>query len=270
MSESNTDSFAPGEFGSQLAGDPTNGSESSLLDETPKGIESLEVDLDTIGVILSNLRKIESKKVEDLKGADKADFDKIIAYVNMLYDTAAYNALYTKIVDVFGSLKRIKVGTVGAYFVGCIIADSVEGSQNCNAVCASGVPKPKGSDGWSVCDKAVILGTYSNGAYDFKYMNNIDNKKHSILYVNCGSYSTCPVFKDKDKEALRNMGVELVTLYGYRGNGTESVQMSDTPMSVDELKSTNSSSSNNPNVVVIGIVVVVFIMILYLYSVRKS
>ncbi|PCJ24632.1 MAG: hypothetical protein COA94_07195 [Rickettsiales bacterium] len=220
----------------------------------------VEVDVEELEEIIKSLRKVAKVKTSELKGDDRKNLDKIISYVSVLYDTDSYKILYGIAMKHWSDLKIISPGTVGSYFAGCIRTSSSSDMQGCEVICAGSMPRPNESDEWKQCDKAVIWGKYHKGKYSFNVLQNNSDMSHSILHINCTNYNTCPKFSPEDIDTLKSIGVETITLRGYKNNGRDHLDLIGKEISVDDLVTNENGkeSSHTLTFIVIGFLIFAF------------
>lgn len=158
-------------------------------------------------------------KIKKLSGEDKENFDLMVNYVHLLYGTSYYHKLFEKVKKHFKNT-NIKPGTVGGYFAGCL-GTSDKGKDTllpgCVVACAGSMPLPKDAEGWSFCDKAVLMAEKSDDGYVFsvvKPAENDDDYDPAYLFIE-GDFSG---FTEGEKNELKNLGCSRVKLIRYDDN----------------------------------------------------
>lgn len=255
--------FRPAEFGSELVGD--NADVEELEEISFKGMDVVKVDTAELDDIMARLRDNEKVRINKLTPESAKDFQKVLSYVSLLYNTSQYNIIYDIAEKHFGDVKSATPGTVGGYFAGCIVETSFSDSiPGCAVACAGGLPRPKDDEKWKFCDQAVIWGLYEGGKYNFTTILDKEDKEHSILHLNCTNYKTCPGFADEDKKHLKDMGVKRVTLYGYRNSGKDHTPLNEEPVEVDDLRSVDEvGTTDNSSISLVIVVLLVLVAIFF-------
>src|SRR6266496_5611090 len=82
------------------------------------------IDLDRIKNICKDFRNKTHLKIKNLQGLDKENFNLVVSYVHLLYNTEYYRDFYNKIKKYFNDLSPVIPGTVGGYFAGCLVDTS--------------------------------------------------------------------------------------------------------------------------------------------------
>ena len=170
----------------------------------------LKVDLDKFNEMCKNFKEIKDMKIKNLTGKNKEEFDLAVSYVHLLYGTAYYNQLYEKVKTHFKNVSSIKAGTVGGYFAGCLKANG----NGCSLACAGSMPLPKDEDGWSQCDKAVIMAEKAGESYNFSVIkpgNTEEEMDPAYVFVE----NNFEGFNEVEKENLKAMGCKKVKLISY-------------------------------------------------------
>jgi len=186
---------------------------------TKGGNKVFRVDIGHFDKLCYKFRLLSDVKIKNLDGVDRDDFNLMVSYVELLYGTSYYNHFYEKVRKHFSNLEKIIPGTVGNYFAGCL-NNTVESGEGCSAACAGSIPKPRGDEGWSFCDKAVIFADKVDQGYEFTLLKESKSLKDSYLFVEADNIKDFEGFNQDEKEELKKMGVENVHLIGYSDNNT--------------------------------------------------
>ncbi len=218
-------------------------------------------------------------KIKKLSGEDKENFDLMVNYVHLLYGTSYYNKLFEKAKKHFKN-STVKPGTVGGYFAGCLSKSDKgkdELQSGCAVACAGSMPLPKDEDGWSFCDKAVLMAEKSGDGYVFSVVKPAENDEDydpAYLFID-GEFSG---FTAEEKTELRNLGCDRVKLISYDDNMNYHELFSD-PKSLSEVaerkiekvkrdkkveKSKHHETEDNYNWFILLIFLVLIILFLYL------
>ncbi len=182
-------------------------------------------------------------KIKSLSGQDKDNFNLMVSYVHLLYGTSYYTELYDKVKKHFKNVTKVKPGTVGAYFAGCLVESSSESTEGfnpaCSVTCAGSMPLPKDEEGWSFCDKAVILAEKGKNGYVFNVVKPADNENDlnpAYVFIESESIDSFSGFDKPEKDNLKAIGCENIHLVGYDSYGTNSYDFYGEPKKVSEIK----------------------------------
>lgn len=204
--------------------------------------------------------------IKHLSGTDKEDFKLMVSYVRLLYGTNYYEHLHKKVVKYFGGLEHVQPGTVGGYFGGCLVSTSFDNQPGCSVLCAGAVPRPKDEEGWSFCDRAVIFAERKRGGYDFTMLRepeHPDEMDPCYLFVEHTNLHDFSGFDKKEKDKLRDLGVDNLYLIGCDADGTEYVNLYDDVCNLYDIKHRRrkSTESDNSNVGLALVLIVVFLLL---------
>ena len=249
-------------------------STSSISKETEtveKGHKNtLNVDLEKIDGLCKKFRDKQDYKIKKLTGSDKEDFEEMVSYVGLLHGTSFYNHLYDRVKKYFGNVRNVKAGTVGAYFAGCMVTNFSDESMNpgCSINCVGSMPLPKDQEGWSFCDKAVIMAEKGGVGYNFsviKPANSEEEMDPAYLFVESKSLHDFSGFSKDEKDQIRAYGCKSVKLVGY-GTDMSYSDLYKEPKKIHEIKHRqNRRSKNDSNTgLVIGVSIFVIILLLLL------
>ena len=248
----------------------------SSVSEEPTRVEkghknTLKVDLEKIDDLCKNFRDKQDYKISKLSGMDKEHFDEMVSYVQLLHGTSFYEHLYEKVKKYFGNIRTVKPGTVGAYFAGCMVTskNSDEMSPGCSISCAGSMPLPKDEDGWSFCDKAVIMAEKGSVGYDFsvvKPAHSEEEMEPAYLFVDSKSLHDFSGFSKEEKDQIRAYGCKSVKLVGYGTDMTYS-DLYKEPKKIHEIKHRHhrhSKKSDSNTGLIIGVIIFAIILLLLL------
>lgn len=223
---------------------------------------------------LQRLRTIPDTQIKDLgAGEFKEDFNFITTQVSLLYDTDAYERMMVEPVKrIFGDLENITLGTVGAYFRGCFVDVDIPNGipKNCAAICAGSMPPPKGTPDWSFCSNRVFVVTSTPSGNHFRMLSEGDGDRDSaIIQTEVSDIK----FSDRDKEYLKNLGIQRVTLMKYSSDGRSyTILLNNVP--VDQLpgKSSGGNGGNSGTgwFWIIGIIAAFLFLLLILFGCRRK
>lgn len=260
-------SFNPSKFS-------TSYTESYVEDEsieiTPKGHKNkIVIDLSEIEKLCKKFKTKTELKIKELSNQDNEDFKTIVAYTEMIHDTEYYSDFYEKVRNVFKNVKSVVPGTIGAYFAGCLVTtQNGEVNPGCSATCAGSMPLPKDEEGWSFCDKAVILAEKIANKHNFNVVKPADSESDldpAYVFIESSSLDTFSGFTKTEKDDLRAMGCEKVHLIGYDTHGSQSYDLYGEPKYVNEIKHKHvykpHKKKKEKSNWVIGVIVIILILL---------
>ena len=210
----------------------------------------LKVDIGKFEQICLKFREKYDLKIKNLTGEDRADFDLVVNYVHLLYGTSYYSHLYEKVRKHFRNVTNIRPGTLGSYFAGCLNGkDRNDISVGCSLGCAGSMPKPKEEDGWSFCDKAVIMAEKGENGYIFSVVKPGESQADfdpAYVFIEGGNNKNSNKFtgfNKLEKANLKSLGCKKVKLVSYSEDMTYS-DVYDEAKSVDEIDERKETYSN--------------------------
>lgn len=223
---------------------------------------------------------LELKPFSDLPGTrlppDKSEtFKAILNAMRILYSTPAmYDMVLNDVRNIYSDISEIKPGTVGAFFTGCFQHDNFPGPQGCSPKCASSLPPPQGTPGYSNCDDLVLI--YMDGRF-----NSLNEKRseHAYVYIKDPDFKA---FTTDNVRQLRDAGILRATLIFGGENDTYSqitnpTALADLPMSLDESQvskveatQTSSSSSSAATGWIIAIVLILILLLVFVLYMRGT
>jgi len=156
---------------------------------------------------LKLLRLHHNSLANELAPDLKKIFQKVIRYMTALHNTPHYLLLEEAIRKAFGDLREGVVGSIGAYFVGCL-EDESPGTMCPPKV---GHCRPR--------SRMIVIATYCDGQYRFKKIAPKERELCTLLYINGDHF---PGFTRAEREQLREMKCEPFYLIGYRPTSDES------------------------------------------------
>jgi hypothetical protein len=228
--------------------------------------------------ILVDLKKYQNQYISTLSGNALSDYKYVTNLVKTYENTPHYPSIYKKFAEVFGDIDNVKPGTVGAYVVGCLLANKL-GQERCSPICANSAPLPNSQP----CDHNVVWGYYDGSRYNFIPINTskcTDNNGKVLMFINSTSPSGFPGFSDEEKSELIRMGYVMVKILGYSQDNAESIGIVSDWTTIDKVKSRviitpinvlnqpkllkvkGNGSGSDTNVIYIVLVVVIVIIIL--------
>lgn len=232
---------------------------------------NLNVDLEKIDDLCKKFRDKQDYKIKKLTGADKEDFEEMVSYVGLLHGTSFYNHLYDRVKKYFGNTRSVKPGTVGAYFAGCMISNfsTDEMNPSCSISCAGSMPLPKDQEGWSFCDKAVIMAEKGGVGYNFSVVKPAHSEEEmdpAYLFVESKSLHDFSGFTKEEKDQIRAYGCKSVKLVGY-GTDMSYSDLYKEPKKIHEIKHRHHrhpKKSDSNTGLIVGVIIFAIILILLL------
>lgn len=235
----------------------------AFIVSSPQGAFRLQ--RQTLKSTLQELRDYAPTQVRALTGTAEASFHSVVEALRMLYGSPAlYDIVLTDVEETFRGIDDTIPGSVGAFFRGCFPAPTENAGDvplGCNPTCASSLPPPDGTPGYSSCEDLVLV--YKNN--EFQALNE-KRSSHCYIYVTADSFTN---FRAEDIKKLQDNQIQEATL--IIGNTDGSYREVRAPVPVNQLP-TNSieqtpapSSSNIGAVVAIVIVLALAVFLLYLY-----
>jgi len=237
----------------------------------------LKVDVGKFDDLCKRFKNRLDLKIKSLNGQDKEDFNLMVSYVHLLYGTKYYKHLYERVRKHYANVKSVKPGTIGAYFAGCLVSvkesDSrefeSEVSPGCSATCAGSMPLPKDEEGWSFCNKAVILAEKGKNGYVFSVVKPAESEEDlnpAYVFVESNSLNDFRGFAKSEKDHLRAMGCKNIHLVGYDSRGANSYDLYGTPKNVSEIKHrhiyTKRQNQENAILALSIVLIIVFLLLL--------
>ena len=276
MRSVNSQAFIPLQYSSSdyTEDAPEDSSEANeKFDEivTKGGKKVFKVDIGHFDKLCRRFRDKCEIKIKNLRNRDKEDFNLMVSYVHLLYGTSYYKHFYEKVEKYFSNLDHVIPGTVGGYFGGCLVSTSFEDQPGCSAVCAGSIPRPKGEEGWSFCDKAVIFAENNgNRGYSFTMLKEPEREEDMepcYLFVEHIDLHDFMGFSSDEKEELRNLGADEVYLIGCDEKGTEYVDLYDDVRHIQDIKHRKKKQhqSDNSGLGLALILIIVFLFLIVLF-----
>ena len=204
-----------------------------------------QVNLGKFSKLCKKFRSMKDTPIKQLKGNNREDFNLMVSYVHLLYGTNYYKRLFRKVKKYFGDMEYIKPGTVGSYFGGCL-SDSTfkEDKPGCSVACAGSIPLPKDEEGWSFCDKAVILAESLGNHHNFRGYNFTVLKEPEedldmdpcYVFIDSLDLHNFPGFNSREMDDLDKLGCRKIILVGYDDDGLSYSELYDHPIDIYEIK----------------------------------
>lgn len=236
----------------------------------------MKVDIAKFDELCKKFRDRKDLKIKKLTGADKEDFNLAVSYVHLLYGTSYYSHLYDRVRKYFEKVTSVKPGTVGAYFAGCLVTVKEDSNTSnssssiipgCAIGCAGSMPLPRDEEGWSFCDKAVILAEKGKDGYIFsvvKPANSSEEMDPAYLFVESKSLHDFHGFSKEEKDQIRAFGCNKVKLVGY-GNDLTYSDLYTEPKSISDIKHRHVYShkkEENNTWKILGIILIILLLLI--------
>jgi hypothetical protein len=243
-------------------------------DEVEKGHKKItQVDIGKFDELCKKFKDKKDMKIKKLIGSDKEDFNLMVSYVHLLYGTSYYSHLFERVKKYFKNVNSILPGTVGSYFAGCLIQNENKAVpvQGCAISCAGSMPLPKDEEGWSFCDKAVILAEKENDSYNFsivKPANTEEEMDPAYLFIESNSIDEFQGFSNSEKDQILAFGCKKVKLIGYNKNLNYS-EIYDEPKPIRDIKHRNQKESSkqkevdDDNSILVFLLLILFLFLLF-------
>jgi len=201
------------------------------------------ISLDGIHRVLSGLRPYANTRIRDLPKKAQELHRQAVAYVSLMHDGDYYPAFSDAVQQKFGDIQSVEPGTVGAYFMGCLVDNVPEGiPPSCTPSCIGSAPPDQAKDGsWSPCERPVILATKVNDKYNFSILNTIIGRGDAIVYIDTNTFDG---FTEEEKKFLRDSGVDTVVVIGSEQNKP---LLGETPLAAVPLRLPNGRMANLPS-----------------------
>jgi hypothetical protein len=229
---------------------------------------------------LSSLKPYAEVYINKLPVELNDSFKSILETLKLLHGSKAYYDVVLKdIQDIFvKNVKRIKPGTVAAFFAGCFNDDGLSGPNGCHLKCAMalhGIPSEDiNKDFISVCEDLVLI--YNNGNF-----GSINEKQSAFAYIYVDA-KDFHGFTKKNIETLKSSGIyDVALIFGnedgtYKEVGT-SISVHDLPLKSKSSKKSgkktgknddngngDNNNSDNSGIWIVIVVAVVILLLLFL------
>ena len=219
----------------------------------PKGDNSLA----SILPYLNNLHGNAHHSIDSLSPDLKKQYEAVTSFVCSAHGTSDYKAFMNHVKDGFSHISSPVPGTVGAYFVGCLIPNSLDPLRRCGLLCSQALPR---EDEKSCMYSVYLLAKDDNGVWALTKISSSDSDENILLYYDAND--TFPGLTTSQVQYLKSQGVQNVNVINYEGiNYTES---SFVPL--DEIQTIpDSSSSAFDTDVLVLIIIIIIIILLFLF-----
>lgn len=223
-----------------------------------KGTKVYEVSEEQLRIILRKLRPSAEVPILALTGESKENYDLIVEFVSHFYSSGNYAQLHKIITEEFSDLGKLSPGTVGAYMLGSIATD-----DNCHPLSVSSAPSS--SPSYKPCTERVLLATHCEGEYDFTPLNIVDSC-NVVIYLPEKNFTG---FSAKEKEKLKDLGVEFVDLRAYDGNKTVNIRQGILEMlqtregNLPEVSSPQTQSYSLGNIAFFVLIIVIILILFF-------
>src|SRR5579864_4769354 len=134
----------------------------------------------TLKETLIDLKTQANVPVKYLTAHYNDQFNSIVQTLDLLYGSRKlYNIAISDIHGIFGDIKNVVPGTIGAFFIGCSIKSNFTGPAICDPLCVSALPSGERTSGTGECDDLVLI--YSDGVF-----NSLNEKRSARVYIYIG------------------------------------------------------------------------------------
>lgn len=228
---------------------------------------------------LQTLKKYHATPTKQLGNAQQL-FTDINDCLTVLHGTSLYDLVLEDIRSVFGDVKPLKPGTLGAYFMGCLQDSGIPSlTLGCDPKCAGAVPPSStASPGYNECEDMVLL--YQNGT--FSQLSDVESNT-TYIYVDMEE-SKFPGFNEDNIKQLKDIGIQhAIIIYGGKDDGsyskiTDEIDVNNLPVIKNEkpvvVPNQNSvtpaqTNTNKTGVMIFFIIVAVLVILLFLFVLFK-
>lgn len=168
---------------------------------------------DDLSAHLTTLRSATAKSLAELSPEERAAYTAVTQKAKKLVNTEEYEAFYTQATQAFKDVPSFRLGTVGAYFKGCLIETNLT-PQGCSVQTVGALPRP----GEDACAHPVFLAEVHDGAYRFKALHTPRAGLSSTAYVFVPQGFQGFAQPERDWLARR---VDTFHIYEVNADGTE-------------------------------------------------
>lgn len=140
---------------------------------------NITINMDNVRATLTELRAHAHVPIRELSKEMSEMLQDVVTISQLLYNSAAYNVFLEEVLRAHADVRNVRAGTVGAFFVGCFVPSGYSGPAGCNPNCAGALPPEPNTEGWSFCDKLVIL---YNGEV-FHSLNEVADNSQAHIYI---------------------------------------------------------------------------------------
>ena len=234
----------------------------------------VSINLCNIRSTVERLCKHADTKLSDLKGETSEDLNSIMQLYQILHNSEVHDSFLDVVMQACSKVNDVKVGTVGAYLKGCFVPTGLNDNQACDPRCTGSISPSLGTEGWSHCDKLVLL---YQGAGKFKTMNTLTGVRQGYIFVDenvpfSGKFSAVEIRKLKqfglDKAAIVRMSSggkyqeqsEMVNIDSL-GAKTK-VNGIDNGVSFNNGSNGNGNGGNGSNVLLWIIIIIIIIIVI--------
>ena len=236
-----------------------------------KGATGEVIDFEQVRKCLHAIMPYFDTPIGQLQGDVLLNFNKMVAFVETLYDTTYYSKMYDMVVKTLQCENHptVVAGTVGSYFCSRLNKTSAEGC--CSLACSNSAPSPHESR----CKYSIYSSKYSHvNGFNYKQEHVSETGlAQSIIYVPFATKDSFPGFSKREKDALKKAGVNYIRVVGLvdAESGEDNyVAITENFVAVENIKcrkevihphSEASNSSNTCWIVVLIILILILIFI---------
>ena len=176
---------------------------------------------DDLAAHLTVLRGAAAFPLTDLPPPVLKAYTAVYDRAKELHGTEAYARFYAQATEAFRDLPSFRLGTVGAYFKGCMIETNLT-PHGCSVQAVGALPRP----GDDTCAHPVFLAEVHDGAYKFKALHTTRSGLSSMAYVFVPRGFQGFAQPERDWLARR---VDSFQVYEVNEDGTEYTYVPGTP-----------------------------------------
>jgi hypothetical protein len=199
----------------------------------------VSINLCNIRSTVERLCKHSDTKLSDLKGEAADDLNSIMQLYQILHNSEVHDSFLDVVMQACSNVNNVKVGTVGAYLKGCFVPTGLSDNQACDPRCTGSISPAVGTEGWSHCDKLVLL---YQGAGKFRVMNTLPGVRQGYIFID-ENVPFSGRFNSNEIRKLKQFGLDNVSLVRMSSGGKYQEQSG--MVSVDSLGVKNKSKSKS-------------------------
>jgi hypothetical protein len=201
--------------------------------------QRIPVDLGHFRDNIRLLRDHVSAKIQDLHPALRTAINEVSRDSQLLYETAAYTAIFQEINGLYYDVGPTAPGTVGAFFAGCR-------DGPCSESCVNALQPPQGT--WQPCREVVLDHHPDHG---FRHLNDV---KTAASTTTGTVYSSIGYFTNEEKAHLQRLGLQQVKVVTrapgsmQKQHETEYLRVNDLPGKKGIYGSSNSAGQSGQGI----------------------
>ncbi len=185
--------------------------------------DTITININDLENIIIFLRRYQHYKIKDLRGELLNKYNNLTRKVELLYGTKEFNILSNLLKKHFGNIKFFIPGTIGAYCGGCLNDQGNDFHQSCSPICAGSIPLGN----YESCNSNIIVANYKDNKYDLNLITSENKINKAFIFLDVDSINNFRGFSDNEKDQIKHMGVNKVTLFGSENSSKKYEKISD-------------------------------------------